>query len=357
MQNLESLEIIQEWIICHSNYEELHWWCMRALVLFAGFLFDALFGDPHWLWHPVQGIGWWITTLEKMLWKVFRIKPEEQVDQTKKMLAGGILVILVIMGSLLPPAFLLYWAKEIHPVVYLILESVFCYQLLAMHSLWRESSLVAKALEQGGIEAGRKQVSMIVGRDTAKLTEEGVLKATVETIAENTSDGIIAPLFYMAIFGPLGGFAYKAINTMDSMIGYKNQKYFYFGRIAAKLDDVINYLPARISAGFMLLAVGMFSLVSKKMSLKQAWRIYRRDRRKTASPNAGQTEAVVAGALGVCLGGEAYYFGKLHKKNTLGDALRVVERRDIARTNGLMLLTTVLVLLAAEVLLWLPYLI
>ena len=180
---------------------------------------------------------------------------------------------------------------------------------------------------------------MIVGRDTEHLTEEGVAKAAIETVAENTSDGVIAPMLYTALGGPVLGFLYKAVNTMDSMVGYKNDKYMYFGRCAAKLDDVVNYIPARISA---LLMIAVSFLPGKAYDGKGAWRIWRRDRRKHASPNSAQTEAVCAGSLGVQLAGDASYFGKIVKKPTIGDAHRPVEYEDIKRANGLLYRTAIL---------------
>ena len=196
-----------------------------------------------------------------------------------------------------------------------------------------------KALKKDDLEGARYAVSMIVGRDTQVLDATGVAKAAVETVAENTSDGVIAPLIYLAIGGPILGFMYKAINTMDSMVGYKNDKYMYFGRCAAKLDDVVNYIPARISA---LLMIAVSFLPGKAYDGKGAWRIWRRDRRKHASPNSAQTEAVCAGSLGVQLAGDASYFGKIVKKPTIGDAHRPVEYEDIKRANGLLYRTAIL---------------
>ena len=198
---------------------------------------------------------------------------------------------------------------------------------------------VYEALKKDDLEGARYAVSMIVGRDTQVLDATGVAKAAVETVAENTSDGVIAPLIYLAIGGPILGFMYKAINTMDSMVGYKNDKYMYFGRCAAKLDDVVNYIPARISA---LLMIAASFLPGKAYDGKGAWRIWRRDRRKHASPNSAQTEAVCAGSLGVQLAGDASYFGKIVKKPTIGDALRPVEYEDIKRANGLLYRTAIL---------------
>ena len=242
-------------------------------------------------------------------------------------------MLVVVTVSTGVPAVILSVAYKYFWQLGLALESFWCYQILATKSLKVESDRVYIALKDKGLEAGRKAVSMIVGRDTQNLTEEGVTKAAVETVAENTSDGVIAPLFYMLIGGAVLGFAYKAINTMDSMVGYKNDRYQWFGTAAAKLDDVVNFLPARISA---LLMVGTAFISGKSYNGKQAWRIWRRDNRKHASPNSAQTESVCAGALGIQLAGDASYFGKVVKKPYIGDPTRAVEPEDIRRTNRLM---------------------
>lgn len=225
-----------------------------------------------------------------------------------------------------------------------------CYQLLAARSLRDESKKVYDALKTGDMEKSRHAVSMIVGRDTRSLTEEGVTKAAVETVAENTSDGIIAPLFYMMIGGAVGGFAYKAINTMDSMVGYKNEKYQYFGTAAALLDDVVNYIPARISGWLMILAAYLLN-----MNGKNAKKIYLRDRTQHASPNSAHTEAVMAGALEIQLAGDAWYFGELHKKPYIGDPIRKVEPEDILRSHRLMYATSVLAVLGFGILRFLVF--
>ena len=221
-----------------------------------------------------------------------------------------------------------------------LLACVFCWQLLAAKSLRTESLKVEKALEEEGLEAGRRAVSMIVGRDTRDLTEEGVIKAAVETVAENTSDGVTAPLFYMILAGPLGGFAYKAVNTMDSMVGYKNEKYQYFGTCAARLDDAAGFIPARLSALFMTAAAFLAGYDGRN-----AWRILKRDRKNHKSPNAAHTEAVMAGALDVQLAGDAWYFGKLVRKPFIGDGIRPIERQDIRRACRLEYATALLQLL------------
>lgn len=299
-----------------------------------GVLIDWICGDPVWLYHPVRIIGTCITLLEKGLRKI------AGEDQGKLVCAGGVMWIMVVLLSAGVPFGILKLAEILHPAAAFVLECFWCYQLLAARCLAVESKKVYKRLAEHDLFGARKAVSMIVGRDTAELTEEGVTKAAVETVAENTSDGVIAPLFYMLIGGPVLGFLYKAINTMDSMVGYKNEKYLYFGRVAAKLDDVANFIPARISAWLMIASAGLLG-----MDAKNACRIYRRDRKKHASPNAAQTESVCAGALGVRLAGDAYYFGKLYEKEYIGDPLREICPEDILRANRLMVGTEILTLI------------
>ena len=254
-------------------------------------------------------------------------------------------MLVVVTVSTGVPAVILSVAYKYFWQLGLALESFWCYQTLATKSLKVESDRVYIALKNKGLEAGRKAVSMIVGRDTQNLTEEGVTKAAVETVAENTSDGVIAPLFYMLIGGAVLGFTYKAINTMDSMVGYKNDKYQWFGTAAAKLDDVVNFIPARVSAVLMILAAYLTG-----MDGKNAARIFRRDRFNHKSPNSAQTEAVMAGALDVQLAGDAWYFGKLHKKPTIGDPVREMELLDIRRSHKLLYGTAMLGLILGIIL-------
>lgn len=300
-------------------------------VICIGYLLDRIIGDPHRLWHPVQGIGKLINWIEKLLWRLLGLSEENEEQKIKKRFAGGLLVFLVLGIVMGITVLLLYLSGIILPQLKFIWKCIICYQMLAVKSLKTESMKVYKALKKEGIEAGRKAVSMIVGRDTDSLSQEGVIKATVETIAENTSDGVIAPLFYMCIFGPLGGLFYKTVNTMDSMIGYKNRRYIDFGRVAAKLDDILNYIPARLSALLMLAACSVTG-----GDKHQAWKIYKRDRYRHLSPNAGQTEAVCAGALNIELAGPACYFGEMYDKPSIGDGNRKVELDDIVRANELM---------------------
>lgn len=306
-------------------------------VCLIGMILDWIFGDPVWLYHPVRIIGKWISFLEKILRK---LAGDQEGNEKKLLIAGGILWILVILVSAAVPMGILYLAEKFSPCAAFVLECFWCYQLLAARSLGKESKKVYKKLIQDDLSGARLAVSMIVGRDTENLTVEGVTKAAVETVAENTNDGVIAPLIYMLIGGPILGFVYKAVNTMDSMLGYKNEKYLYFGRVAAKMDDVAGFIPARISALLMILASCLLG-----MDGKNALWIWKRDRRKHASPNAAQTEAVCAGALQMQLAGDAWYFGKKHEKDTIGDPIREIEPRDILRSEKLMIGTEVLTFL------------
>ena len=306
-------------------------------VCLIGMILDWIFGDPVWLYHPVRIIGKWIAFLEKILRK---FAGDQEGNEKKLLIAGGILWILVILASAAVPMGILYLAEKFSPCAAFVLECFWCYQLLAARSLGKESKKVYKKLIRDDLPGARLAVSMIVGRDTENLTVEGVTKATVETVAENTNDGVIAPLIYMLIGGPILGFVYKAVNTMDSMLGYKNEKYLYFGRVAAKMDDVAGFIPARISALLMILASCLLG-----MDGKNALWIWKRDRRKHASPNAAQTEAVCAGALQVQLAGDAWYFGVKHEKETIGDPIRKIEPKDILRSEKLMIGTEVLTFL------------
>lgn len=313
------------------------WLTLAALL--TGYVLDIIFGDPRQIYHPIRIIGNLIAVLEKGIRKVF---PKTSRGE----LAGGtVLVVLVVLICTAVPAALLGLAAWIHPVVYWLLASFWCWQILATKSLKTESMKVYAPLKEGDLPAARRAVAMIVGRDTERLTEEGVAKAAVETVAENTSDGIVAPLIFLVLGGPALGFFYKAVNTMDSMVGYKNERYLYFGRTAARLDDVLNFLPSRISAWLMILAAAFLG-----MDGKNAKRIYLRDRRNHASPNSAQTEAVMAGALRVQLAGDAWYFGELYKKPTIGDPFRAVEPEDIVRANRLMYLTSALALAVCGIL-------
>ncbi len=306
-------------------------WSLIALVL--GFCLDLIVGDPHGIPHPVVLIGKLISAVEKLVRRVF---PKTVLGEN---IAGGVLWLMVVCVSTAVPGVILWLCYRLTPWLGLAVETVFCAQILATKSLKTESMKVYTALKTGTLEDARYAVSMIVGRDVARLDRDGVTRAAVETVAENTSDGIIAPLVYLAIGGAPLGFFYKAVNTMDSMLGYVEPPYKNIGLVSAKLDDVFNFVPARLSALVMLAAGGLMGL-----DLGNGWRIFRRDRFNHASPNSAQTESVCAGLLGLRLAGDAWYHGVLHKKQFIGDPVRDIQLEDIPRACRLLYASAVLAL-------------
>ena len=387
----------------------------RIIVLFIAAAVDLMIGDPHGLWHPVQGIGSLISVSERSLRSLFAVPPRQdgaagEGVKIRERIAGILMVFLVLLMSTVAVIFLLKVCGRIHLYLRLLAEGILCGRLLALRSLGEAGFSVRDPLLQNDIEGARKAVSMIVGRDTDRLDEEGIARAAVETVAENTSDGVTAPLFYMILFGGIGGIFYKAVNTMDSMTGYKNARYRYFGTAAARLDDVMNFIPARLTALIMILACYLpgketacistqeppkepeeskepeeaetasrktaaegkktTGTASKKTAAEgiknagtaqkktaaeggslerdsysrrvllpdgaEAFRIWRRDRLKSPSPNSAQTESVCAGALHLRLLGDTWYFGELHHKQEIGDGGRKTEPADITRTVRLM---------------------
>lgn len=307
-------------------------WSLMALVI--GFIIDFFVGDPHGFPHPIVLIGKLISALDRGLRRLFPATPKGEQA------AGAVLWILTASLSAAVPGLILFLCHQVSPWLRLAVESIMCWQILAARALEKESMLVYKALESGDITASRRAVSMIVGRDTAALDDAAVTRAAVETVAENTSDGVVAPLIFLAIGGAPLGFFYKAVNTMDSMLGYTEPPYKDIGLVPAKADDVVNYIPARLSALLMLAAGFLLGL-----DVKNGWRIYRRDRRNHASPNSAQTEAMCAGLLGLRLAGDAWYHGVLHRKPFIGDPVREIQHGDIPQTCRLMYLTALLALL------------
>lgn len=304
---------------------------IAVLPLIAGALLDCLLGDPYSLPHPIRLIGRLISALEKWVRKRFE----------NHLAAGGaVLAVLVLLASTAVPLGLLLLCYRVNAWLGAAVESVLYYYMLAARCLRDESMKVYRAFLENDTEKARRAVSMIVGRDTKPLDKNGIIRAAVETVAENTSDGVTAPMLYMGLGGAVLGFFYKAANTMDSMIGYTSEKYIQIGRFAARLDDVLNYVPSRLTALLMILSAGIM-----QMDMKNAWKIWRRDRRNHASPNSAQTEAVCAGALDVRLAGDAYYFGELHRKPFIGDDIREIENEDIRRANRLMYCTSALMLI------------
>lgn len=313
--------------------------CYHIFAFIAGFVLDLLIGDPHFIPHPVRLIGSLISFCDKRLNCDAGNNISEKKLNLIKYKRGILLAFTVIFATFAMSVIIIVAAYSINLYAGVIAEAVMTWQILATKCLRVESMRVYDALRTDGVDAGRRAVSMIVGRDTAVLDAAGVTRAAVETIAENTSDGVIAPMLYTAIGGPVLGFVYKAVNTMDSMLGYKNDKYMYFGRFAARLDDVVNFIPARISAYLMIAAA---FIGGRQFDGKNAYRIFKRDRFNHASPNSAQTESVCAGALRVQLAGDAVYFGKLVKKKYIGDGLREIEYEDIKRANRLMYITAFL---------------
>ena len=302
-------------------------WVVAAIAV--GIAADALLGDPLWLPHPVVGMGKTISRTEK------RARKRCGNDPARLRNAGRVLAFALPFATFAAAWAMLICAAFINPILAFVLQCLMCYQVLACRELSRQSMLVAKALAEKGLQAGREMVARIVGRDVDALDETGVTKAAVETVAENANDGVIAPLFWLAIGGGPLALAYKAVSTLDSMVGYKNERYMDFGRASAKLDDVLAFIPARISALCMVASAALL-----RLDAKGAWRIWRRDHGKHASPNSAHTEAATAGALGVQLAGDAVYGGVMHRKPTIGDATRPIELADIARAGRLMTATS-----------------
>ena len=307
-------------------------WSLCALCI--GFGIDLIVGDPHSIPHPVIFIGKLISAIEKVVRKIF---PKTVRGEN---VAGGVLWLLVVAISTAVPALLLWLCYGLNTWLGLTLESIMCAQIFATKSLKDESMKVCDALKSGDIEKSRYAVSMIVGRDTANLDDKAVARAAVETVAENTSDGIVAPLLFLAIGGAPLGFFYKAVNTMDSMLGYVEMPYKNIGLVPAKMDDVMNFIPARFSAFLMLMGGWIL-----RLDVKNGWKVFKRDRFNHASPNSAQTESVCAGLLGLRLAGDAWYHGELHKKKYIGDALREIEYEDIPRTCRLLYATAILALI------------
>lgn len=298
-------------------------------ALVGGFVLDALWGDPPGMPHIIRGMGALVSNTEKAVRRVFPATPRGE------RVAGACLVTVVAGASCMTAVGVRGAAYGVARWLGLAVDTLVSYQMLAARQLGIEALRVFEALGQGGIEEARAAVAMIVGRDTYALDEAGVIRATVETVAENASDGVVAPLLFMAVGGVPAGVLYKAVNTMDSMVGYKNERYRFFGTAAARLDDVLNWVPARITGALMCVVAPLVGLDGK-----QAWRILRRDRRRHASPNAAYPEAACAGALGVRLAGPASYFGTLHDKPTIGDDMRPIVPGDIVSSCRLLAATS-----------------
>ncbi|HBB15100.1 MAG TPA: cobalamin biosynthesis protein CobD [Treponema sp.] len=301
-----------------------------VFAILAGFVLDFFIGDPHCMPHPVRFIGALISLLEKGLLNSSDTK-------TRQRGMGFVLVFLVLFVTGGITFALVHFSYKMHFAAGFAIEVLLCYWCIAANDLKKESINVLKKMQASSIEESRKALSRIVGRDTQNLTEEEIVKATVETVAENSNDGVIAPLFYMALGGPVLGMVYKAINTMDSMVGYKNDRYRFFGTAAARCDDLFGFIPARLSAIFAIASCPLL-----RLKAGNAFRIFRRDRYKHQSPNSAQTESVYAGAMEIRLGGDALYGGILEHKEFLGDEIRKPCAKDIRRSCRLMYASSLL---------------
>lgn len=294
------------------------------IKIFIGYICDLIFGDPYWIPHPIRFIGNGISSTERKLRKFFRGATQEKI--------GGILLAVVVVSSSYLATFLLLWfAQKLHPAIGFAVETFLIFQILATKSLDIESRKVYTQLEQGNILEARKYLSYIVGRDTTHLDEKEIVRGAVETVSENISDGIIGPLMYIFIGGAPLGMAYKAVNTLDSMVGYKNEKYLHFGWASAKLDDLANIIPARLTAFFIVISAGVL-----RYDWLNSFKILKRDRRNHKSPNSGYPEAAVAGALNIQIGGTNSYFGQVMEKPTIGDKSKELDKGDLLQTIKIM---------------------
>jgi adenosylcobinamide-phosphate synthase len=291
---------------------------------------DLCFGDPYWLYHPVRLIGKAISTIKKWIQKVF--PRDNGIQKKKEILGGAFLAMTVVVGTYLVTAGILKAAALIHPALAAALEIFWMYQILAAKCLKVESDKVYRDLRDGNLKKARISISYLVGRDTKGLSEEEVAKACVETVAENTTDGVIAPLFYLFLGGAPLGMAYKAVNTLDSMVGYRNEEFEYLGKVSARLDDAANFFPARIAAFAMIITSFLLGF-----DARGAAATYRRDKYAHLSPNCAQTEAVAAGALQIQLGGTHDYFGTPVVKPAIGEARKRCQAVQIKETQKLMM--------------------
>lgn len=298
------------------------------IVFTLGYWLDIFIGDPNNWYHPVQALGKIINMLEQKLLKAgFR--------KSRKKINGFILLMLLVLIAFILPLLIIKLAFQIHPILAVLIEAWMLFQAFATRQLDRETKRVYRALKEKKMQEARKYMSYLVSRDTGQMSEEDILKATIETISENIGDGIVAPLFYACIGGAPLVWAYKAVNTLDSMVGYKNKRYEDFGYASAKCDDILNYIPARLTSIFIL-----FSGLLLKMNFMQGLKILLRDRKNHASPNSAYPEAAAAGLLGIQLGGKASYFGVVSIKATMGDSDKKIDLKDLKKTSQILYLTS-----------------
>lgn len=311
---------------------------LNGTILLSAFALDLIFGDPRWFPHPVRGIGWAIQRTETVLRRFAKTPLAEKA-------AGVLLVVLIVSLVSFLSQFLILSFFRISISVGFALSVLLAYTTLAARDLGNAAKTVLRHLDAGEIAQARTGLSMIVGRDTADLDDQEIARAVVETVAENTSDGVIAPLFYLAMGGPAFALAYKAVNTLDSMVGYRNEKYVNFGWAAARLDDVANFIPARITAVLICLVANLFSIYNSAFrtphsALHAPWHITFRDGNKHPSPNSGYPEAAMAGALGIRLGGPGTYAGIPSIKPFIGEEINRLDKKHIEIAVHLMYCTT-----------------
>ncbi len=311
----------------------------HTIALVSAVILDLIIGDPGWLFHPIRLIGKMIAAFEKMFLKA---DADNKRNTASEVIKGAMMWILVVLITVIPVGAIMTLTYRVHFVLGIIFEIILTCYMLAARSLYNESMKVYKDLDKNDIEEARNDLSMIVGRDTKALDEAGIIRASVETVAENTSDGVIAPLLYAMIGGPIAVYLYKAVNTMDSMVGYRNERYEYFGKMPARMDDIFNFIPSRLSAIGMIISAFIAGIISKTYSGASALKVWFRDKRAHTSPNSAQTESACAGALGIRLGGPSYYGGVLKEKPYIGDDARSIENDDIKRANVLMYLCEIL---------------
>ncbi|OGP48746.1 MAG: cobalamin biosynthesis protein CobD [Deltaproteobacteria bacterium RBG_13_51_10] len=313
---------------------------LASITLISAYLLDIILGDPQRFPHPVRLIGRFIVFLENLFWRANSSPLSQKIS--------GILLALIVVGStFMATTFLIYWAGYFSQAASFILSIFMGYFTLATRDLHVETRRVLKALEAGDLARARQELSFLVGRDTAHLSEPEVIRALVETIAENLSDGVIAPLFYLGLGGPPWAMTYKAINTLDSMVGYKKERFRHMGWASARLDDAANFIPARLSGGLVVISAFL---------LGKPWRdsleILRRDRRQHQSPNSAWPEAATAGALGVQLGGLNYYGGQPSPKPFIGNRKKDLDFGDVREAWKILYLSSFGMLLLALLLNW-----
>ncbi len=312
---------------------------MTPAVFLGAYIIDIIIGDPRWFPHPVVIIGKAVRFLEG------KIRRTSLIGRKK----GGIILCFAVV---IPTFFITWGVVEgclfVNALLGAIITVLFASMTLATRSLFDESKAVIDTLNNGNIVEARKKLSMIVGRDTENLDEQEICRAVIETVSENLSDGIVAPMFYLAIGGLPLAMAYKAVNTLDSMVGYKNDRYGDIGWFSAKMDDMLNWIPARLSV--FLIVIASFILM---YNWRNSWKIMRRDGQNHPSPNSGMPEAAAAGALNIQLGGKSRYFGKIYHKPAIGDRIKEIDRGDVKKAWVIMFASSLLMAAVCVLTLWL----